>query len=65
VKAVDAKLVLVHAYEVAAGVQLAVRVEESPRFTVLGDGVRVQLGGVESLSQNAVILLLHVQLMVK
>ena len=45
-EAEDAKpLLLLHVYEVAAGLQLAVRVEDPPRLMVDGEGVRVQVGG--------------------
>ena len=41
----EAKLALVHVYDVAAGVQLAVRVVEPPRLMVASEGVSVQVGG--------------------
>ena len=45
-EAEDAKpLLLLHVYEVAAGLQLAVKVEDPPRLMVEGEGVRVQVGG--------------------
>ncbi len=34
----------VHVYEVAAGVQLAVKVEDPPKLIVEGEGVREQTG---------------------
>ncbi len=40
-----AKPVPVHVYDVAAGVQLAVKVEDPPRLMVLGEGVNVHVGG--------------------
>ena len=36
---------LVHVYDVAAGEQLAVSVEDPPRLIVEGDGVSVHVGG--------------------
>ena len=42
---VDENPELVQLYEVAAGVQVAVSVDESPRLMVVGDAVRAQLGG--------------------
>ena len=41
----EAKPALVHVYEVAAGVQLAVRVVAPPRLMVEGEAARVQVGG--------------------
>ena len=41
----DAKPALVHVYDVAAGLQLAVRVVEAPRLMVPGEAARVQVGG--------------------
>ena len=38
------KPVLVHAYEVAAGVQLAVKVEDAPALIALGDALKVHCG---------------------
>ena len=40
----DANDTFVHKYEVAAGVQLAANVEESPRLIAVGDAVSVQTG---------------------
>ncbi len=40
-----AKPVPVHVYDVAAGVQLAVKVEDPPRLMVPGDEVKVHVGG--------------------
>ena len=41
----DANPVFVHVYDVAAGVQAAVRVEDPPGLIVEGEGVSVQVGG--------------------
>ena len=41
----EARAALVHVYEVAAGLQLAVSVVELPRLMVVGEAVRVQVGG--------------------
>ncbi len=40
----EAKPVLVHVYEVAAGLQLTARVEDPPRLIVEGEGVSEQTG---------------------
>ena len=52
----------VHVYDVAAGLQLAVRVQAPPRLMVLGEAVSVHAGTGAGVSQKAVILLAHEQL---
>ena len=41
----DAKPVLVHVYDVAAGAQLTAKVEDPPKLIVEGEGVKVHVGG--------------------
>ena len=41
----DENPVLVHVYDVAAGLQLTESVDDPPRLIVDGEGVRVQVGG--------------------
>ena len=59
----DEKPALVQVYDVAAGVQLAVRVEDPPALMVPGEAVSAQTG--VGSNQNAVMFDDHVQLMGK